>query len=151
MLLHAPLGDAAGNLHLEQPYVLDERFAMASSAVVATVDRIAPTAEVVGAGITIPAHRVAAVTEVPFGAHPSSCYPIHPYDRVHLAAYVARAATAEGAAAYLDRYVRGTDEAGYRQAVGEDRLAALRRWDVSEAHWLEAFDTSRSEAVGHQS
>ena len=29
-LLHAPIGDAAGNLHLDQPYVLDERFAHAS-------------------------------------------------------------------------------------------------------------------------
>ena len=26
-LLHAPIGDARGNLHLDQPYVLDERFA----------------------------------------------------------------------------------------------------------------------------
>ena len=29
-LLHAPAGDRYGNLHLEQPYVLDERFASAS-------------------------------------------------------------------------------------------------------------------------
>lgn len=139
VLLHAPLGDAAGNLHLEQPYVLDERFAMASAAVVATVERLAPTSEVVDAGITVPAHLVAAVAEVPFGAHPSSCYPVHPYDRPHLAAYVAQAATAEGASAYLDRYVRRTDEAGYRHAVGEQRLAELCGWDVSEARWREAF------------
>lgn len=138
-LVHAPLGDAAGNLHLAQPYVLDERFAMASAAVVATVERLASTAEVVAAGITIPAHRVAAITEVPFGAHPTSCYPAHPYDRAHLAAYVAQAATADGAAAYLERYVRGTDEAGYRREVGEERLAALRGWDASEARWREAF------------
>ena len=30
-LLHAPSGDRYGNLHLEQPYVLDERFASAST------------------------------------------------------------------------------------------------------------------------
>lgn len=139
VLLHAPLGDAAGNLHLEQPYVLDERFAMASAAVVATVERLTPTTEVVAAGITIPAHRVAAVAEVPYGAHPSSCYPAHPYDRAHLAAYVAQAATPDGTAAYLERYVRGTDEAGYRREVGEERLAALREWDVSEPRWRKAF------------
>ena len=139
VLLHAPLGDVAGNLHLEQPYVLDERFAMAAAAVVATVERLAPTAEVADAGIAIPAHRVAAVAEVPYGAHPSSCYPTHPYDRAHLAAYVAEAATPDGATAYLDRYVHGTDEAGYRRAVGQDRLTDLRGWNASEARWREAF------------
>ena len=33
------------------------------------------TEEVAAAGVTIPAHIVAAVVEAPFGAHPSSCYP----------------------------------------------------------------------------
>src|SRR5207237_1186390 len=51
-LLHAPLGDRRGNLHLDQPYVLDERFATASRHVVATVDRVASTDEVAAAGIT---------------------------------------------------------------------------------------------------
>jgi glutaconate CoA-transferase subunit A len=139
VLLHAPLGDAAGNLHLDQPYVLDERFAMAAEAVVATVERLTSTADVVAAGITIPAHRVAAVAEVPFGAHPSSCYPAYPYDRAHLAAYVGQAATADGAAAYVDRYVLATDEEGYRREVGEQRLADLRCWSASEARWREAF------------
>lgn len=140
-LLHAPLGDRHGNLHLEQPYVLDERFAAASLAVVATVDRIAPTDEVAAAGITVPSHVVAAVTEVPFGAHPSSCYPGYAYDREHLVAYV-EAAKAGGDAltTYLDTYVLGTgDEAAYRAAVGSDRLAALSRWSDSVDTWEALF------------
>ncbi len=140
-LIHAPLGDRRGNLHLDQPYVLDERFAAASAAVVATVDRIASTDEVAEAGVTIPAHLVTAVAEVPYGAHPSSCYPGYAYDRPHLAEYVA-AATAGGPdlAGYLDRYVTGvpTEEA-YRKVVGEERLAALGRWSDSTAAWKELF------------
>jgi len=66
-LLHAPSGDRYGNLHLEQPYVLDERFACAARAVVATADKIVSPEEITAAGITIPGHLVAAVTEVPFG------------------------------------------------------------------------------------
>src|SRR5215211_3358499 len=80
-LIHAPLGDRHGNLHLDQPYVLDERFAAASRQVVATVERIASTEEVVAAGVTIPSHLVAAVAAVPYGAHPTSCYPGYAYDR----------------------------------------------------------------------
>lgn len=135
-LLHAPLGDAAGNLHLDQPYVLDERFAHAARVVVATVDRLVGTDEVAAAGVTVPAHRVAAVVESPFGAHPSSCYPGYAYDRAHLAEYVS-AATAGGEAfeAYLDRYVR-VDEGVYAGLVDAGRLTA---WSTSDDAWKELF------------
>ncbi|HET9442220.1 MAG TPA: CoA-transferase [Acidimicrobiales bacterium] len=140
-LLHAPLGDRRGNLHLDQPYVLDERFAAASRNVVATVDRLVSTEEVVQAGITIPAHLVAAVAEVPFGAHPTSCYPGYAYDRPHLAAYVEAAQRGgDVLAAWIDRWLVGapTEEA-YRKLVGDDRLAELGRWSESPEAWKELF------------
>ena len=112
-LLHAPAGDRYGNLHLEQPYVLDERFASASALVVATVDELVSTDEVTAAGVTIPAHLVAAVTEVPYGAHPSSCYPRYGYDRAHLREYVSAAQSGPDdlekyLAAYVGRAARRT-------------------------------------------
>jgi glutaconate CoA-transferase subunit A len=140
-LIHAPLGDRRGNLHLDQPYVLDERFAAASRNVVATVERIASASEVAEAGVTIPGHLVTAVAEVPYGAHPSSCYPRYAYDRPHLAQYV-QAATAGEAdlAAYLDRYVTGTPtEEAYRKVIGEERLAAIGNWSASTDAWKELF------------
>jgi glutaconate CoA-transferase subunit A len=140
-LIHAPLGDRHGNLHLDQPYVLDERFAAASRQVVATVERIASTEDVVAAGVTIPSHLVTAVAEVPYGAHPTSCYPGYAYDRPHLAEYV-RAATAGGGdlAGYIDRYVTGTvTEEAYRKVVGEERLAALGQWSASTQAWKDLF------------
>jgi glutaconate CoA-transferase subunit A len=140
-LIHAPLGDRRGNLHLDQPYVLDERFAAASHAVIATVERIASAEEVATAGVTIPGHLVAAVAEVPYGAHPSSCYPAYAYDRPQLAQYV-RAATAGGAelAAYIDRYVAGTPtEDAYRKVVGDERLAAIGGWSESTEAWKGMF------------
>jgi glutaconate CoA-transferase, subunit A len=146
-LIHAPLGDRRGNLHLEQPYVLDERFAAASRNVVATVDHIAGFDEVARAGITVPGHLVAAVSEVPFGAHPTSCYPGYAYDRAHLATYVA-AATAGGDALadYLHTFVTGVpDEEGYRKVVGDDRLARLGTWSDSTAAWQELFARGHDE------
>jgi glutaconate CoA-transferase, subunit A len=133
-LLHAPMGDAHGNLHLEQPFVLDERFAHASAMVVATVDRIVPTAELITSGVVVPGHLVAAVAEVPFGAHPSSCYPGYAYDRPHLAGYLA-AATADEVERYLDTYVRVGEDA-YRELVDARRLG---EWDDSVASWQELF------------
>jgi glutaconate CoA-transferase, subunit A len=133
-LLHAPIGDARGNLHLDQPYVLDVRFAMASRMVVATVDRLGTTEEVAAAGVTIPAHTVAAVVEAPFGAHPSSCYPGYAYDRPHLAAYLEAAGSGD-VTAYLDAYVHAGEDA-YRAAVDPERLT---RWSGSVADWQELF------------
>jgi glutaconate CoA-transferase subunit A len=138
-LLHAPAGDRYGNLHLEQPYVLDERFASAARMVVATVDELVSTEEVTAAGVTVPAHLVAAVAEVPFGAHPSSCYPRYAYDRSHLREYVTAAQSgASGVEKYLDTYVRGTEES-YRAAVGADRLTRLAGWPHSTSAWQELF------------
>ncbi|ABL79426.1 MULTISPECIES: CoA-transferase [unclassified Nocardioides] len=140
-LIHASLGDRRGNLHFDKPYVLDERFASASKLVVATVERMASTAEVTAAGITVPAHLVAAVAEAPFGAHPSSCYPHYAYDRKHLREYVEAAATAKGATEYLERFVIGTPtEEGYRKLLGEESLERLRGWNTSTQAWKELFE-----------
>jgi glutaconate CoA-transferase subunit A len=136
-LLHAPAGDRYGNLHLEQPYVLDERFAGASRMVIATVDELVSTEEVAASGVTIPAHLVAAVAEVPYGAHPSSCYPRYAYDRSHLREYLAAAQSGD-LEKYLAAYVYGGEDS-YRMTIGADRLGALAGWSQSTTAWQEMF------------
>jgi glutaconate CoA-transferase, subunit A len=140
-LLHAPAADRYGNLHLQQPYVLDERFASAARTVIATADGIGSPEQIAAAGITIPGHLVAAVAEVPFGAHPSSCYPRYGYDRNHLREYVAAAqAGPDEAGKYLDAYVYGTGtEDGYREVVGAARLGVLASLPATTAGWKELF------------
>ena len=139
-LLHAPMGDMHGNLHLEQPYVLDERFAGASRAVVATVDRIVSADRLADAGVTIPGYLVQAVTEVPYGAHPASCYPGYSYDREHVGVYVGAAASDETMGEYLREWVHIPDgEEGYRAKVGEASLARLAGWSESVDAWKGLF------------
>jgi len=138
-LIHAPMGDSSGNLHLDQPYVLDERFAVASQAVIATVDRIVSTAEVGRAGVVIPGYRVAAIVETPFGAHPTSSYPNYAYDRGHLALWVAAARNADEADDYLARHVLATDETGYRQMIGTTTFDRLSAYATDTATWMEVF------------
>jgi len=140
-LLHAPLGDRYGNLHLEQPFVLDERFASASARVVATVDRLVSTEDVAAAGVTIPAHLVASVIAAPFGAHPTSSYPNYAYDRQHLALYASAAQSGgEDLAGYLKTYVYGVaSEQEYQDLIGNDRLDQISRWSESTANWKALF------------
>ena len=138
-LLHAPSGDRYGNLHLEQPYVLDERFASASRVVIATVDELVSTEEVVASGVTIPAHLVTAVVLAPFGAHPTSCYPRYAYDHGHLREYVSAAQSGpDDFEKFLATYVCGSEES-YLTAVGAERLSTLADWSRSTADWQELF------------
>jgi len=136
-LLHAPSGDRYGNLHLEQPYVLDERFASASKTVIATVDELVSTQEVVASGITVPGHLVTATVLAPFGAHPASCYPRYAYDRSHLREYVTAAQSGPaGLEKYRETYVRGGEES-YLELIGAGRLTELAGWSRSTAAWQE--------------
>lgn len=138
-LLHAPLGDTEGNLYMEQPYVLDEHFASASRSVVATVDRIVTTEELVEHGVTIPGHLVEAIVEVPFGAHPASSYPSYAYDRGHMEVYVTAARTPDTLEDYLDEWVRSGDEDAYRARIGTPALDQVASWSESDASWQELF------------
>lgn len=136
-LIHAPLADRRGNVHISRPLVLDERFAFASRRVVVTTERIAPEEEVREAGIVIPYFAVEAVSEAPFGAHPTSCYPRYTYDRAHIAEWV-KSASDDRVADYLERYVpAGGSEADYLEAVGGGRLDELGEWSASSERWRE--------------
>ncbi|HVY25097.1 MAG TPA: CoA-transferase [Polyangiaceae bacterium] len=75
--LHAPLGDELGNVALAAPH--GEGFYSALAArqgVIVTVERIVPSdmLRLVPHFMPLPAHRVLAVCEEPFGAHPQ---PLH--------------------------------------------------------------------------
>ena len=136
-LIHAPLADRRGNVHLRRPLVLDERFAFSAGAVVVSAERVADSEEVAENGVVLPYFTVTAVVEAPFGAHPTSCYPAYTYDRAWLADWVEAAATAEGADAWLERWIRETDEDAYLAALGSERLAALGEWSASTERWKE--------------
>ena len=127
-------------MHIEQPYVLDERFAAASGMVIATVEEIVSTEEVMAAGVVVPGYQVTAVVEAAYGAHPTSCYPRYAYDRSHMADYVRAMADTAGTRRYLEEWVLLEDgEEAYRARIGEDRLGELTSWSTSNDAWMELF------------
>ena len=74
-LVHAAAADPAGNLVFSEP-LLDGLWGAwaARRGVVATVERVLDDVEGLGHRVRIPAHRVLAVVEAPYGAHPGGCY-----------------------------------------------------------------------------
>ena len=139
-LLHAPLGDAQGNVAFSPPFGEGFYGALAAkTGVIVTVERIVP-AEVLRSLphlVPLPAHRLLAVCEEPFGAHPQ---PLHVAPReLHeqepgyaddFAAYRQWRALAEDRAALaaLDEQVLQAADSGvaYRNLVGAKRLDGLR-------------------------
>ena len=138
-ILHAQYGDARGNLRIEGPPVADILFARASKKVIATVEKLVSTAELAERGVTIPYFYVTAVVEVPYGAHPTACYPFYAYDCPHTAEYYRLAS--EGAEAfregYLRRYVHECPvHADYLEAIGgRDALERLASWQDGPEAW----------------
>jgi glutaconate CoA-transferase subunit A len=75
----------------------------------------------------LPGFLVTAVVHLPGGAHPSPIQGHWNRDHALYADWHRRSATAEGAAAWLDEWVRGPrDHAAYLAKLGRERLDRLR-------------------------
>ena len=132
-LVHAAAADPAGNLVFSEP-LLDGMWGAwaARRGVVATVERVLDDVEGLGHRVRIPAHRVLAVVEAPYGAHPGGCYapglPVRSYgeDIAHWSGAADAAARGE-----FDRYV---EEWVLGPKTHEEYLA---RVGAEQLQWLE--------------
>lgn len=130
-LLHAVLADEAGNLACAPPGLdgVDGAWA-ARRGCVATVERVVDDLSAFAGLVRIPAHRVLAVVEAPFGAHPGGVYgaPLRqPGYAEDTDAWVEARRAARGD---LDAWARATcldvaTHEDYLAAVGPDRLQRL--------------------------
>src|ERR1700756_990930 len=124
-LLHAPLGDADGNLvHFGSRWA-DLLMARSAGHVIAQVDRVVPTAVAARLGVSIPGYLIDEVVEAPFGAHPLGSVGGYVADLDHLAAYQAMV-NADGFADYLARYCT-IDHPSYLDQLPAARLRELEQ------------------------
>jgi acyl CoA:acetate/3-ketoacid CoA transferase alpha subunit/acyl CoA:acetate/3-ketoacid CoA transferase beta subunit len=131
-LVHAAAADRDGNLAFSEP-MLDGVWGAwaARRGVVATVEKVVDDLHGLGHRVHVAGHRVLAVVEAPFGAHPGGCYapglPVRSYGED--IAFWNRAAEAAAKGTFDEfahEWVLGpaTHEA-YLALVGADRLAWL--------------------------
>jgi len=132
-LVHAAAADHDGNLYLSEPLLEGVWGALAARrGVVATVEQVIDDTVGLGHRVRIPAHRVLAVVETPFGAHPGGCYapglPVHSYGE-DIAFWNMAADAAKGGSfdAFATEWVlEPTTHDEYLRRLGNDHL-----------HWLE--------------
>ena len=144
-IIHAQYGDAHGNLRIEGPPVADILSARASKKVIASVERFVSNDELQSlGGANIPYLYVAALAEVPMGAHPTACYPMYAYDRAHTVAYYAAASAGaeQFRAEYLEPFVFGCrDHAQYVERIGGAATRArIESWNGGDAAWMKLYE-----------
>jgi glutaconate CoA-transferase subunit A len=112
-MIHAPMADRAGNVWIGRQREL-ATMAHAASKTVVTVERLHEgnllDDPVLAAG-TLPGFYVETIAVAANGCWPLPLADDYPADLDHLAEYARLAATAEGFAEYIERYVSGRDAA----------------------------------------
>jgi acyl CoA:acetate/3-ketoacid CoA transferase alpha subunit/acyl CoA:acetate/3-ketoacid CoA transferase beta subunit len=132
-LLHAAVADREGNLALSEPLLEGVWGAWAARrGVVATVEKVVDNLHGLGHRVRIPAHRVLAVVEAPYGAHPGGCYapglPVSSYgEDIAFWSLAAEAAAKDTFDDFAQEWVLGP-------ATHEDYLARL---GADHLTWLE--------------
>jgi acyl CoA:acetate/3-ketoacid CoA transferase alpha subunit/acyl CoA:acetate/3-ketoacid CoA transferase beta subunit len=130
-LVHGAVADHEGNVALSEPLLEGLWGAWAARrGVVATVDRVVQRLDGLGQRVKIPAHRVLAVVEAPFGAHPGGLYapalPVSSYGEDIPFWSEARSATRHDFDAWARHWVlEPTTHDEYVGRLGRDRLEWL--------------------------
>jgi glutaconate CoA-transferase subunit A len=128
-ILHVQRADAAGNCQAWGPTGVSAAAGKASRTVIVVAEELVEP-DVIRSDpnrTLLPGFLVTAVVHLPTGAHPSPVQGHYNRDHAVYADWHARSATAEGAAAWLDEWVRAPgDHGGYLAKLGRVHLDRLR-------------------------
>jgi acyl CoA:acetate/3-ketoacid CoA transferase alpha subunit/acyl CoA:acetate/3-ketoacid CoA transferase beta subunit len=132
-LLHAPIADRAGNVALHPPLLEGVWGALAARrGAIVTVERVVDDIRPYSHLVRIPGHRVLAVVEAPFGAHPGGLYtgelPVDGYGEDYEFWVDARAATrSDDYDTWIRDWVLDVEtQAQWVERLGTERVSALR-------------------------
>ncbi len=141
-LLHAAVADAEGNVAMSGPLLEGVWGAWAARrGAVVTVERIVDDLHGLGNFVQVPAHRVLAVVEAPFGAHPGGVYapglPVEGYGEDVPFWIEARNACRGDFDSWAREWLIGpSTHAGYLEKLGKERLQWLRSRSDPES-WVQ--------------
>jgi len=127
-LVHAQQADASGNVQIWGVDGDTVEGALASKRIVVTVERIVERSAIAAAPerTRIPAHRVSAIAEVAWGAHPSYAAGFYSRDDEHFREFDRISRDTGELDGWLARWVYGAaDRKTYLDLIGAQRRAAL--------------------------
>lgn len=117
-LLHVPLADAMGNAILGGQKAIDSLLAITADYTVISAEAMVSTQELEQNKAELLGCYVDAVVHLPWGAHPSSCYPYYRVDIPHLVEYL-EASEAEKYGEYRQQYLNKTFDDYFKGVIRE--------------------------------
>jgi glutaconate CoA-transferase subunit A len=134
-LIHAHRADRFGNIQYEPTVIWPDVAIMPKAAkrVIVTAEEIVES-EVLRRHperTILPGFMVDAVTEVPYGAHPTSFFPNYGYDSQFHREWIEISRDAEKVSAFIEQYVRspGSQQEYLETIGGQDAIERIERWE----------------------
>ena len=124
-LIHVHRADKFGNCQIDGISGFALEMSRACKRLIVSAEEIVPTEEIrkYPDRTAIPYYLVDAVVHAPYGSHPGEMAYLYGRDEPGIQEWVEMSKTAEGANAYLDKYVYGLDtHDDYLALIGEQRL-----------------------------
>ena len=114
-ILHVPYADEYGNANIPGAVWMDDDLAKTAKKTIITCEKLVETEDIryLPGKAQLPMQTTSAVVKIPFGAHPTSCYPLYTFDALHIQKYL-RTDFQEYKSAIID----ASSQADYLESVG---------------------------------
>jgi glutaconate CoA-transferase subunit A len=89
-ILHVPYADEFGNGNIPGAVWMDADMAKTAKKTIIICEKLVETEDIrhLPGKAQLPLQTTNAVVRVPFGAHPTSCYPMYSFDPIHIQSYL---------------------------------------------------------------
>jgi glutaconate CoA-transferase subunit A len=114
-ILHVPYADELGNGNIAGAVWLDDDMAKTAKKTIITCEKLVELEDIkhLPGKAQLPMQTTSAVVKVPFGAHPTSCFPIYTFDSNHIQSYLKT-----DFEQYKQRYIFDKTNVQYLDAAG---------------------------------
>ncbi|NVM34914.1 MAG: CoA transferase subunit A [Candidatus Lokiarchaeota archaeon] len=89
-IIHVPYADEFGNGNIAGAVWMDADMGKTAKKTIITCEKLVETEDIrhLPGKAHLPIQTTSAVVKMPFGAHPTSCYPIYTFDPIHIQCYL---------------------------------------------------------------
>ena len=114
-ILHVPYADEFGNGNIPGAVWMDADMAKTAKKTIIICEKLVETEDIryLPGKAQLPQQTTDALVKIPFGAHPTSCYPIYTYDPLHIQKYLKTDFNE-----YKEKFIIGKTSAQYLEEAG---------------------------------
>jgi len=114
-ILHVPYADEYGNGNIAGAVWMDDDMAKTAKKTIIITEKLVETEDIryLPGKAQLPMQTTTAVVKIPYGAHPTSCYPFYTFDPLHIQAYMKT-----DFKKYKEKYITGKNSAQYLEEAG---------------------------------